>query len=185
MNSSKRLTANIIIAIALIALGCAAVFTINDGVNSAQTNTPTSNFAPNNNAPRMNNNNMGTPPEMNGDNNSDTEQNEANAQRNGRPGKKQSDTENTADAATAQLTTSESSDDEQQSYSPSDDQGANTGNGQAPQQQDITSEVKATDNKLIIDFILAGTEFFAMGTIITYLLLSRFNSYSPKEVIKK
>lgn len=142
MNNSKRLTANIIMIIALVALGCAAVFTINDGLNSVEASSPSSNFAPGNNMPRMNGN-MGTPPEMNQNSNSDSSQDGA------------------------------STDEIQQP-------------AQQPTQQNVEESAPSADNtKLLINFVLASAEFFAMGTIVTYLLLSRFNSYSPKEVIKK
>ena len=142
MNNSKRLTANIIMIIALVALGCAAVFTINDGLNSVEASSPSSNFAPGNNMPRMNGN-MGTPPEMNQNNNSDSSQDGASTNEIQQP-------------------------------------------AQQPTQQNVEESVPSTDNtKLLINFVLASAEFFAMGAIVTYLLLSRFNSYSPKEVIKK
>ena len=142
MNNSKRLTANIIMIIALVALGCAAVFTINDGLNSVEASSPSSNFTPDNNMPRINGN-MGTPPEMNQNNNSNSSQDGA------------------------------STDEIQQP-------------AQQPTQQNAEESVPSADNtKLLISFVLVSAEFFAMGAIVTYLLLSRFNSYSPKEVIKK
>ena len=142
MNNSKRLTANIIMIIALVALGCAAVFTINDGLNSVEVSSPSSNFAPDNNMPRMNGN-MGTPPEMNQNNNSDSSQDGTSTDEIRQP-------------------------------------------AQQPTQQNSEEPASSADNtKLLINFVLASAEFFAMGTIVTYLLLSRFNSYSPKEVIKK
>ena len=142
MNNSKRLAANIIMIIALVVLGCAAAFTINDGLNSVEVSSPSSNFAPSNNMPRMNGN-MGTPPEMNQNNNSDSSQDGA------------------------------STDEIQQP-------------AQQPTQQNVEESVPSADNtKLLINFVLASAEFFAMGAIVAYLLLSRFNSYSPKEVIKK
>ena len=142
MNNSKRLTANIIIIIALVVLGCAAAFTINDGLNSVEVSSPSSNFAPGNNMPRMNGN-MGTPPEMNQNSNSDSSQDGASTDEIQKP-------------------------------------------AQQPTQQNVEESVPSADNaKLLINFVLTSAEFFAMGAIVTYLLLSRFNSYSPKEVIKK
>lgn len=142
MNNSKRLTANIIMIIALVALGCAAAFTINDGLNSVEASSPSSNFTPGNNMPRMNGN-MGTPPEMNQNSNSDSSQDGTSTNEIQQP-------------------------------------------AQQPTQQNTEESVPSTDStKLLINFVLASAEFFAMGTIVTYLLLSRFNSYSPKEVIKK
>jgi len=142
MNNSKRLTANTIMIIALVVLGCAAASTINDGLNSVEVSGPSSNFAPGNNMPRMNGN-MGTPPEMNQNSNSDSSQDGASTDEIQKP-------------------------------------------AQQPTQQNVEESVPSADNaKLLINFVLTSAEFFAMGAIVTYLLLSRFNSYSPKEVIKK
>lgn len=175
MNNSKRLTANIVMVIALVALGCAAAFTINDGLNSVEASSPSSNFAPGNNMPQMNGN-MGTPPEMNQNNNFDSSQGGTSSRRT-RPGNQQnseeSPAENSTEDAAANTSEEASTDGIQQP-------------AQQPTQQNVEESVPSADNtKLLINFALASAEFFAMGTIVTYLLLSRFNSYSPKEVIKK
>lgn len=175
MNNSKRLTANIVMVIALVALGCAAAFTINDGLNSVEVSSPSSNFAPGNNMPQMNGN-MGTPPEMNQNNNFDSSQDGTSSRRT-RPGNQQNSeelpAENSTEDATANTSEETSTDEMQQP-------------AQQPTQQNAEESVPSADNtKLLINFALASAEFFAMGAIVTYLLLSRFNSYSPKEVIKK
>ncbi len=169
--------------IALIALGAAATFTIIDGVNTSSA-APTSqsrsfrsgngNMIPqmDGEIPEVPSDDGGTPPEMPSDENQDGTNTAPQAPGNNKQWRnRRSDAETDAEAeetTSLQLTNVDLS---------------------AP----ITTELAATttdtqnsnNNHALISYLLVGTEFFAIGAIVAYLLLSRFNSYSPKEVIKK
>lgn len=170
--------------IALVALGTAATFTIIDGVNTSNT-TPTSQSRSirdgNNMMPQMDgeapeapaDDDGNIPPEMPNDESQDntntTPQTPDNSNRQNRNRRSDAETDTEAEETTSlQLTNVDLS---------------------AP----ITTELAATttdtqnsnNNHALISYLLVGTKFFAIGAIVAYLLLSRFNSYSPKEVIKK
>ncbi|MDO4220202.1 MAG: hypothetical protein Q4D22_03170 [Candidatus Saccharibacteria bacterium] len=184
MNNSKRLTANIIMFIALIALGAAATFTIIDGVNTSSA-APTSqsrsfrsgngNMIPqmDGEIPEVPSDDGGTPPEMPSDENQDGTNTTPQAPENNKQWRnRRSDAE--ADTGTEETT----------SFQLTDAEITTTPNAELTT---ISTDMQApSDNShTIISYLLVGVEFFAMGTIVTYLLLSRFNSYSPKEVVKK
>lgn len=185
MNNSKRLTANIIMFIALIALGAAATFTIIDGVNTSSaapiSQSRSSRSGDGNMMPQMEgeipeapSDDGSTPPEMPNNENQDGTNTAPQAPNNNNKQGRNRRSDAEADAETEETT----------SFQLTNAEVTTTPNAELTA---ISTDMQApSDNShTIISYLLVGVEFFAMGAIVTYLLLSRFNSYSPKEVIKK
>ncbi len=184
MNNSKRLTANIIMFIAFIALGAAATFTIIDGVNtsSAAPASQSRSFRSGNGnmmpqidgeMPEVPSDDGDTPPEIPSDENQDGTNTAPQAPDNNKQWRNRR-SEAEANAKTEETTRFQLTSAEATATSNAELAAAST-DAQAP----------IDNSHAIISYLLVGVEFFAMGTIVTYLLLSRFNSYSPKEVVKK
>lgn len=171
--------------IALIALGAAATFTIIDGVNtsSAASASQSRSFRSGNGnmmpqmegeIPEAPSDDGSTPPEMPNNENQDGTNTAPQAPNNNNKQGRNRRSNAEANAKTEETTSFQLTSAEATATSNAE-LAAASADAQAP-----------NDNShAIISYLLVGVEFFAMGTIVTYLLLSRFNSYSPKEVIKK